>query len=394
MHILETTKTSLGNLVSNKIRTFLTTLGVIIGVFAVVTLISLVKGVQNYVTDQFSALGSNLVFVYPGSGGISQDPAIAFTSNKLGKKHIDLLNQYVPEHIQSTSPNISLGKTVKYKTVSYYGLINGVGSEYGQISNVETSEGRFFNKEEEIGKQKVAVIGVNVKKDIFGANTNAVGKEIKIDKASYKVVGVMKQKSSDFDEQLLIPYTTVETDFGVKQYSLITVKLKDGENIDTAAREIEIAMLNDLKSDEYTIYTQKDLLNSIQSILDILTIALGAVAGISLLVGGIGIMNIMLVSVTERIREIGLRKALGATSWNIAIQFMIESITLSLIGGTVGLLLGWGGTLIAQNWIRAEITPWAVILAFGFSVFVGVVFGTYPAVQASKKDPIEALRYE
>ena len=176
--------------------------------------------------------------------------------------------------------------------------------------------------------------------------------------------------------------------------SAIAIKAKDATNIELTTKEIKMALLRDLKSDEFTLMTQEDMLSSISSILGILTTALAAIAGISLLVGGIGIMNIMLVSVTERTREIGLRKALGATSFNIGLQFLVESVVISVSGGIVGLLLGWIATLIANNWIRAEVPIWAIILAFGFSLFVGIVFGTYPALKASKKDPIEALRYE
>ena len=187
---------------------------------------------------------------------------------------------------------------------------------------------------------------------------------------------------------------TLEREFGAENYTYIMIKFLDDSNIDSYTKEIELALMKDLKTEDFTIYSQSDLLESFQSILDVLTIGLGAVASISLFVGGIGIMNIMLVSVRERIREIGLRKALGATKSNIALQFIVESVLISVIGGLIGLFFGWIATLIAQNWLRAQITPWSVILAFGFSFLVGVVFGSYPAIDASKKDPIEALRYE
>ena len=172
------------------------------------------------------------------------------------------------------------------------------------------------------------------------------------------------------------------------------VKVKSNSELDLATKQINLALLRDLKSDEFSILSQKDILSSIQNILGILTLALGAIAGISLLVGGIGIMNIMLVSAIERTSEIGLRKAVGATSLNIAVQFIAESTILSVTGGGIGLVLGWLASLAARAFLRTEVTLWAIVLSFTFSVAVGVIFGTYPAIQASKKDPIDALRYE
>ena len=205
----------------------------------------------------------------------------------------------------------------------------------------------------------------------------------------------MEKKGAEYDVQIVMPYTTLEDIVNVKQYSsYIGIKLTEDADIDKATKEIELALLRDLKKDEFTLFSQKDLLNSVQEILEILTVGLGAVAGISIVVGGIGIMNIILVSVTERIKEIGLRKALGATSANIGIQFMFESVMISVIGGMLGVLLGGGATLIAQKWLRAEVPLWAVGLSFGFSSVVGIVFGTYPALRASRFDPIDALRYE
>ena len=181
---------------------------------------------------------------------------------------------------------------------------------------------------------------------------------------------------------------------GITQLSGISAKVKDNVDIDQAAKEVSIALLEDLKPDDFTIITQKDIIESVQSILGIISIGLSAIAGISLLVGGIGIMNIMLVSVNERIREIGLRKALGATSFNIGIQFMLESLIISMGGGIVGIIMGYLLSLFLTNFFPAEVPLWSLALSFTFSLIVGLVFGTYPAVKASKKDPIEALRYE
>ena len=393
MNLLETTKTSIKALGANKVRSALTMLGVIIGVFAVVMMVALGKGAQNYITDQFEALGSNLVFVSPGSSGFGRDPAESFTRNKLDIKHVELVNTQAKEFVKSTTPWISVGETARYKTKSYYASINAMNDEGVNIFNYVLDSGRFFTKSEVRGKAKVAILGPLVSKELFG-NLNPLGKSAKIGDDSYEVIGTFAPKGQNYDNGIIMPYTSAMDSFDIKQLSGIAIKVTDENNIDTAMKQIEIALLRDLKPDDFSVLSQKYILSSIQDILGMLTLAIGGIAGISLVVGGIGIMNIMLVSVTERTREIGLRKAVGATPNNIAIQFLIESIMLSVGGGMIGLFIGWLGSLVARNFIRTEIPWWAVVLAFVFSVGVGTVFGTYPAIKAAKKDPIEALRYE
>src|SRR3989344_1436972 len=393
MGIIETIKSALSALSSNKLRSILTMLGVIIGVFAVVLLVSLGKGVQNYITDQFNALGSNLLFIAPGKAKFGQDPAKSFTLNKLDKKHVDLINNYASEHILYVAPSIRLGNTVEYKNKKYYATIVGTNEFGDRIFDTKLNTGRFFSKVEVRAKKKVAVIGPLVKKGLF-ANVTGVGSSIKINGERYEVIGIFKEKSQDFDDQVIIPYTSLKDTLKLDKLSSIVVKVKSNGELDLATKQINLALLRDLKSDEFSILSQKDILSSIQNILGILTLALGAIAGISLLVGGIGIMNIMLVSAIERTSEIGLRKAVGATSLNIAVQFIAESTILSVTGGGIGLVLGWLASLAARAFLRTEVTLWAIVLSFTFSVAVGVIFGTYPAIQASKKDPIEALRYE
>jgi putative ABC transport system permease protein len=378
---------------ANKVRTALTMLGVVIGVFSVVSLVSLVQGVQNYVTDQFNELGSNLVFVSPGRAAINEDPAVAFTNNKLDESHLDLIEKHASDYVYDTSPMITVQRSITYKTKKYFGIVTGVNHNYLDIDEVKLTEGRNFTVAEEEGNARVAILGPKAKEDLFGVR-KAVGEKIKIDNRSYLIIGVTEERGPDWDELILFPYTTVQRVMDVDVFSYIYVKLKDGVNVDIGTKEIELALLRDLKKDDFTLLNAQDLLESVQEILNILSIGLTAVAAISLLVGGIGIMNIMLVSVTERTKEVGLRKALGATPFNIGLQFLIESSMISLGGGFIGLGFGYLTTFIARQFLRAEVPWWAVLLSLSFSIVVGLIFGTYPALVAAKKDPIEALRYE
>lgn len=377
----------------NKIRTFLTMLGVVIGVFAVIALVSVVKGVENNITGQFNSLGSRLVIVAPGRAKFTQDPALSFTSNKLEISQLDTIKSGASDYIVGVVPNIRVGMTMKYKTKSFFASLVGTSDEALSIVNLKLQEGRFFNQIEVQSSSRVVIIGPEIKKSLF-SNTEAIDKEVKIDNKTFTVIGVLDAEGFGSDDRAIVPYTTMKNSLGIKRISGFSAKVKDEVEIDTAVREITIALLDDLETDDFTVLTQRDILNSIQSILNVISIGLSAIAGISLLVGGIGIMNIMLVSVNERVREIGLRKALGATSRMIAIQFLLESMIISLGGGLVGISMGYGLTFILRNYFPAQVPLWTLLLSFSFSLVVGLLFGTYPAIKASRKDPIESLRYE
>ncbi len=381
------------SLKANKLRSFLTMLGVIIGVFSVVTLISLGKSFQNYITEQFDALGSNLLFVAPGRANFGGDPALSLTRNKLADKHVKLINTYAKDKVLYVTPSVNLNNTAYYKGKTFDAEIIGTSFEGNNIYNYIIETGRFFTKSEQTSKARVVVIGPNVQKDLFGS-LNPIGRTIILNEKSFTVIGIFKEKSSDYDNQILAPYTSLASTFGVKRYTYIVVKTKEGENLELSKKHIELALLRDLDEDEFSVLSQADILSTVQQILGVLTLGLGAVAAISLLVGGIGIMNIMLVSVTERTREVGLRMALGATKLDIAFQFLIESVLISVLGGIIGLLFAYIVSLIISNFIKTEVSITTVLIAFVFSAVVGMVFGTYPAYSASKKNPIEALRYE
>jgi len=395
MNAKEILSTASKELLLNKVRSFLTMLGVIIGVFAVISLVSLVGGVQEYVVSSFEDLGSNLIFVVNGKieMGQRQTAGSALVSTNLKEKHVDMIESTAKDYVDYITPQSQTYQTIKYKTEEYFLLLLGVNYEANDIFNSNIERGRYFNRVEQENSSRVVVLGNNLGKKFFGEE-NPIGKKIKINGKSYEVVGLLAKKSPNYDESVILPYTTVMDEFSATGITSIVVKVKDNVDLEQAQQQIKLALLKDLKEDKFTVMTQEDILESIQNILNMLTIALASISGISLLVGGIGIMNIMLVSVAERTKEIGLRKALGATSSDIKNQFMAEAILISSLGGVLGLLLGWVTTIAIRPLIKAVIPVWAIPLALGFSLAVGIIFGTYPAVNASKKDPIEALRYE
>lgn len=393
MNYITLLNNSFKTLNTNKIRTSLTMLGVIIGVASVISLMSIGKGLENFITQEFESIGSNLIFIAPGNRAIGGDPAQAFGNNKLDDKHDEILTQYASSVIERHTPYVTIGRTIKYKSNEYIGSIYAGNEYFPEIFNYELVEGRFFTSVEYNSAENVAVIGPGIQEELF-PNQNAIGKEIKIGDSTFKIIGRFKDKGQSTYDNVVIPITTVRREFSVSNYTGFIAQALDESEIDRAIKVIERSLQRDLDEDEFNVLSQQDALDTLTNILSTLTIGLGAIAGISLLVGGIGIMNIMLVTVTERTKEIGLRKAVGATSNNIAIQFLIESILISAGGGLIGILIGILVEYIAKQYFPLEITSTAVILAFTVSAFVGIVFGTYPAIKASKKDPIESLRYE
>jgi putative ABC transport system permease protein len=393
--ITELFLTAFKSLASNKTRTFLTMLGVIIGVFAVITLISIGEGIQNFVTQRFNSLGSNLIFVVPGRINFRDDPGAGYATNKLTKKHYNLIDTYISDVVSDLTPLYEIGKSLTYKNKNYYSVLNCTNENGDKAYNVEIAEGRYFSRNDVLSSSRVVVIGHEVRNELF-SNQDPIGKTLKIDDKTFTIIGVAKEKGGAMDQRSYVPYTTAEHIFNSTRYSGIVMKAKSPELVDSAIKRIEQALLRDLEEDDFTVLSQKDILNSFTSILSTITIGIGAIAAISLLVGGIGIMNIMLVTVTERTREIGLRKAVGASPFNIALQFLLEATSLSILGGAIGVILALITTTIVRlNFnFDATVPLWALLLAFIFSAMVGILFGTYPAVKASKKDPIEALRYE
>ncbi|NMB57154.1 FtsX-like permease family protein [Candidatus Beckwithbacteria bacterium] len=390
---LEIFETAFISLLRNKLRSILTMLGIIIGVASVILLISIGSGLQSYVTNQFENLGSNLIYVMPG------DMESGYTLQSLKKRDVTLIKR-IGFPVKDVSPSISAVTTVKYKGIEKKYEVSAFDEAGIKMMNFKPAEGRLLNNEDVSKNARVALIGPKVEEALFG-KLSAVGKSIMIQSSEYKVVGVFESKGGgsggigrSVDEQVMIPITTAQKQFNQDTYNAISVQITSKDEIENAKKKIEKAMLKIHKKDEFSIMGMEDLLKTINSILSVITAGLGGIAAISLLVGGIGIMNIMYVTVTERTKEIGLRKALGARPSDILIQFLIESVVVSVIGGSIGIIFAMLGSMIISQFFTSEVTLSSILLAFGFSSFIGVIFGVFPAYKAAKLDPITALRYE
>lgn len=397
MGLKELLRLSIGALRANKLRSLLTMLGVIIGVFAVIVLVSLGSGLQKYITDQISGLGSNLIFVIPGQVGGARTPG-GQQVNKLVLADSKNLSAQLKD-IADVGPVVQKIATLKYKSLSDKDTsVLGTTANYPQIIvNASIEQGRFFALSQERSGARVAVIGQTVKKKLF-AHENPLGNKLSVAGNQYTVVGVLKTRGSTFgidqDNTIIIPINAAQRQFGVTNLNTIYLSAKRPELVRLVNQQAKKILLKRLSESEFTLQTQEETLSTISSIIGALTVALGGIAAISLIVGGIGVMNIMLVSVTERTREIGLRKALGARRNDILKQFLFEAVILSVVGGIIGIILGLGASYILARFFISEVTPWSVVLAFAFSVAVGVIFGIAPAYRASRLSPIEALRYE
>ncbi|MBI3166806.1 MAG: ABC transporter permease [Anaerolineales bacterium] len=392
----------------NKIRSLLTMLGIIIGVSAVIIMVAISAGTEATIQDQITSLGSNLVFVQssmmrggPGQaqqGGLVYDDAAAIEDGVTG------VTAVVVEQNSS--------ETIKYGDVTLEDVeILGTTVGFPSVRDMEISDGRYFNDQEIERKSKVVVLGYSLAQELFG-ETNPIGQYVKIGNTKQAVIGVFTEKglvgNTDFDSRAYLPISVVFQKFTPSQFArfmgdsvrMIYVEVDPDANLDNIITQIELLLVKrhdvTLDSADFSVTTQQDIISTQESTTAAFRSLLAWVAGVSLIVGGIGIMNIMLVSVTERTREIGIRQSIGATPNDIRIQFLTEALLLSIIGGLIGVLVGVGGAYIfgALSDMRTVISVSSILLAFGSSAIVGAFFGYYPADQASKLDPIEALRYE
>ncbi|MDO8512070.1 MAG: ABC transporter permease [bacterium] len=414
MDIITITKTAFHSLRTNLARSLLTILGIIIGVMAIVLVVALGQGAQGLILDQVKGFGGNIIMLHPGRQPTNPNQATeTVLSNSIKQREIDALRNpiNVPD-VASVDPSVLVTGAVTYQENSYRPTILGwTSSALTEMFQISPSEGTIFSDDDILQRNKVAVIGATVREKLFG-QSDAVGKFIKIRDQNIRVIGVLPNLGQvsvfNVDELVLLPYSTAQKDIlGINFFHTVFVSIKDGANVDLAASDIKTTLRDmhniiDPEKDDFYAMTQKDVVNRLSTITQALTVFLAMIASISLVVGGIGIMNIMLVSVTERTREIGLRKALGATNSDILRQFLLEAVILTVSGGASGTILGISLAFITSVVLKARFgLAWpfqlplsAIILGVGMAGVVGLVFGIYPARKAARKDPIEALRYE
>jgi len=393
------------SLIANKLRTVLTMLGIIIGVCAVIAMVSVGMGVKKNVVDSISSLGSNMLIVMAGSsnrggvrGGAGSMQTLTYDDAAAIKKRI--------KNIDYVSPTAQGSYQVIYGHENWSTTVTGVIPEYAQIQSLTMQSGIFFTEHDVDVRNRVAVIGTTVATNLFGT-VNPVGKKIRVGNAPYTVIGLIASKGQssggqDQDDVVLIPLTTAqERLMGITYVRSINVQVSASDKMDEVQANIEKLLrqrhrIREGAEDDFTVRNLTSLMETMTQTTTMITLLLGSIAGISLVVGGIGIMNIMMVSVTERTREIGIRKAIGATYNSIMLQFLIESTMISILGGLVGIVIGIGLAQAISKFgnFTTVISGLSIVASFGFSLFVGIFFGMLPARKAARLDPIDALRYE
>ena len=395
MNPIETVKMAFKAIWGNKVRSFLTMLGVIIGVMSVTVLMAIGQGTTSSVTDSISSMGTNMISVTIQTRrfgfGMNKSSRSSSAKGTVILKAEDVLALKDNEYIQYVSPTVSGSLTVKAGSTNTTASIMGVYPDYANIVSTELASGRYIIDADVENRSAVCVIGPDLAEDLFG-NTNVVGNTLHVNGRMFKIVGVLDGTSST----LVLPFTLAQRMLEATSITSFYVSATDSTVVSAAQTAVERFLYKKYQDDStYSIMNQEEMLAAMEETAGTLSLMLGGIAGISLLVGGIGIMNIMLVFVTERTREIGIRKAIGAKRRNILLQFLIESVVLSGMGGLLGLLLGYGLMHLLESYMGMSVTASAGVaqLAMGFSMFVGVVFGLYPANKASKLKPIDALHY-
>ena len=392
------------SLIANKLRSLLTMLGIIIGVAAVIALVSIGNGVKQDIENSISSLGSNLLVVLPGA---PRTPGARSSQGSMKSLKISDYEAIAKlEGVKAASPMTNGSYVVIYQNKNWTTSVAGVNSNFQDVNNWTMTSGRFFSDKNVQNRERVAVVGQTVVKNLF-ADEDPVGKEIRVKNIPFRVIGVLKSKGNgtmgnDQDDTVLIPYTTsMERVEGIDYLRRVYVVAKDDGGIDRLQADIENLLrvrhnIKDTNLDDFNIQNMKSIMETVAQTTGTFTLFLGAVAAISLVVGGIGIMNIMLVSVTERTREIGVRKALGATYSVIVTQFLIEAVIISLMGGFIGIAFGIGASKVIGmvSGMSTIVSVPTIIMSFAFSMAIGLIFGIYPARKAAKLNPIDALHYE
>ncbi|MCM3217916.1 ABC transporter permease [Niallia taxi] len=392
MKLGQAIKISFKNITMNKLRAILTMLGIIIGVAAVIALTSLGMGASQSVSDEVSSLGSTTVSISL-SGNSSDEEVVTYD---------ELMSFEDLSEVEAVSPTVTTSSTLKNGTTSSEGVtVAGVNTSYENVNDITVRTGRNIMDIDLDNRNKVVVLGSNVATELFGFS-NAVDQSIKIDGTTFKVIGVLEEQgeelSGSVDDQVLIPFTTAQRFIGQTYVTSATVKMSSEDAVEIGMAKMEQDLYNQFGGDEtsYSVRNQSSVSDALDSVSNTMTLLLAGIASISLIVGGIGIMNIMLVSVTERTREIGIRKAIGAKKKDIMLQFLIEAVVLSAFGGILGALIGLGSAEVLSSMLdmTMQITWWIVGGSVSFSILIGIIFGIFPANKASNLSPLEALRYQ
>lgn len=413
MNIIEVARVAVRSLSANKLRSGLTILGMVIGVAAVIALVAAGAGTQAQVTEQFESLGSNLLSISSGArtmsfrgGSMSMETASA---ESLTNDDVEAITQLATS-VSAIAPQYSINAQVVYGNKNTQTTVLGVTPGYLTVRDFQVARGRFIESLDLTNKAKVAVLGATVAEDLFGEGlVDPLSKTIKINRQNYQIVGILASKGlggmQNLDDQVFIPLSTAQIKFGgagTTSLQSINVQVVSADKMELAKAELAAILrarhgLAAGQSDDFSVFDQTQMVESVAAVTGTFTVLLGSIAAISLVVGGIGIMNIMLVSVTERTREIGIRKAVGAKRRDILAQFLAEAVVLSLLGGAIGILVGYGAAQVVTpllGYTRALVTPGSVVMALSVSIGMGLFFGTYPASRAASLHPIEALRYE
>jgi len=402
VNLIEAIRTAYMSLLANKSRSVLTMLGVIIGVSAVLVVVAIGQGLKTDVLERIRSMGTNLVTIRPG-GGRRHGPGAGGTQpGKLTEEDLKALQQHLT-HVAAVAPTVQRGVTAKYRNLTHSTQVVGTNSDWPTAMAFEVADGRFFSASEQRARARVVVLGQEVVDELFYGRS-LVGKYIRINNIPFEVIGILEEKGGGWgnpDNQIVMPISTIQQRLvGGVDFNAILISAASEDVVPLVKENIERTLLRTHRVTEATrdfdIRDQTAMLSMVSETTGQMTLFLGGIAAVSLLVGGVGIMNIMLVSVAERTREIGIRKAVGARRGDIMAQFLIESVMLSVLGGIIGIALGFGGSQIlggSLGW-QTVVPLWAVALSFLFAAAVGIFFGWYPARKAALLDPIECLRYE